>query len=296
MTILAMTVLLGMSALVLDVGTWFQAQRKLQAAADAAALAGAQALPGDPAEATRLAVAYADENGGGVSADGVSISSAVLPSDEITVHAETRAPGFFSRVVDISSVDVGARATARAQNLASARFAAPIAVSEQHPLLRCQPSPCFDQPTEIPLANLDEPGGSTAAGSFGLIDLDPSDNGSVGTSVLAGWLSAGFDGLTSAGQYDAVPGAAFNSSQVQAALSERVGDELLFPVYRTITGSGSNARYDVIGWVGFTLTSFSSSGSSGTLTGRFTRVTWDGVAANGPSQPDFGVRTISLVR
>ena len=36
LTVIAMTVLLGMSALVLDVGAWFRTKRQLQATADAA--------------------------------------------------------------------------------------------------------------------------------------------------------------------------------------------------------------------------------------------------------------------
>jgi hypothetical protein len=193
-------------------------------------------------------------------------------------------------------VEVGARATARAQNLASARYVAPIAVSEQHPMLECQPVPCFDQPTQIPLAKLRQPAASTAAGSFGLVNLDQNATGTAGAAVLADWLRNGFGGVMSPGSYRSVPGATFNSSQFRDALTARVGDELLFPVYRSITGSGSTARFEVIGWVGFTLTSFTGSGWSGTLEGRFTRVTWDGVALNGASGPDFGVRTISLVR
>ena len=40
-----MTALIGMAAAVIDVGSWYRADRKLQANADAAALAGAQELP-----------------------------------------------------------------------------------------------------------------------------------------------------------------------------------------------------------------------------------------------------------
>ena len=43
-------VLLGMAAVGIDVGSWYQAQRHDQSVADAAALAGAQALPDDPAQ------------------------------------------------------------------------------------------------------------------------------------------------------------------------------------------------------------------------------------------------------
>ncbi len=42
-----LTILLGLGALVVDGGSWLRAQRHLQTAADAAALAGAQDLPTD---------------------------------------------------------------------------------------------------------------------------------------------------------------------------------------------------------------------------------------------------------
>jgi uncharacterized membrane protein len=53
LTYVCLAVLLGMSALVLDVGAWYQAQRQLQASVDAAALAGAQAMPDDPGAALK---------------------------------------------------------------------------------------------------------------------------------------------------------------------------------------------------------------------------------------------------
>jgi uncharacterized membrane protein len=53
-----LSVLLGMTALAIDVGSWYRAQRALQARVDAAALAGAQELPYDTAAATSVAGAY----------------------------------------------------------------------------------------------------------------------------------------------------------------------------------------------------------------------------------------------
>ncbi len=49
-----LTALLGMAALVLDIGAWYRADRDVQATADAAALAGAQAPPAASAAATSL--------------------------------------------------------------------------------------------------------------------------------------------------------------------------------------------------------------------------------------------------
>ena len=48
LTVVFIAGLLGALAMVLDVGSWFRAQRATQSAADAAALAGAQELPESP--------------------------------------------------------------------------------------------------------------------------------------------------------------------------------------------------------------------------------------------------------
>ena len=39
--------------------------------------------------------------------------------------------------------------------------------------------------------------------------------------------------------------------QVQDALQQRRDTKLLFPVYDKLVGTGSDAQYHVIGWVGF---------------------------------------------
>ena len=44
-SVVFLTVLMGMAALVIDVGSWYRAHRAAQSTADASALAGAQALP-----------------------------------------------------------------------------------------------------------------------------------------------------------------------------------------------------------------------------------------------------------
>src|ERR1700736_4392982 len=64
LNVVFLTVLLGMSALVIDVGSLYRAKRHDQAIVDAAALAAAQALPGDTSAATGLAIQYAQKNGG----------------------------------------------------------------------------------------------------------------------------------------------------------------------------------------------------------------------------------------
>jgi hypothetical protein len=287
---LFMTVLLGAAAVAIDVGTWYAEQRKAQAAADAAALAGAQALPWNGTTAIELAEGYAEANGGGVIEDGITLEHGFAPGDTIEVEVHRTAPGFFAKLFGIDTATVGATAAARAAVPAEARWAAPIVVNKLHPLLSGPGCPCFEVPTTLPL------GKTGAPGAFALVNLDNEINGTVGASTIASWILTGFDGYLPLGGYLSDPGAAWNNSSIQAALAARFGSELLFPVYDTLTGTGSNAEYHVIGWVGYRLTAATSSGVSGSISGSFTRVIWDGIQnSTATTGVDFGVRTINLV-
>lgn len=283
-----LVVLLGFSAAVLDVGTWYRAQRHLQATADAAALAGAQVLPEDPLTARQLAVEYGDKNGGLPEYE-VTIGRTVYPDDTIVVTGRRPAPGFFSKVLGIEAVKVRATATARAGTPDEVHWAAPIAVDEEHPLLQCRPLPCFGEPTELQLEK-------TGPGAFRLLNLDGS-RGGTSPDTLAEWIETGYDAFMPLGWYYSDPGAKFNSSPVRAALDARLNTEMLYPVYRTTRGGGANFEYDVVGWVGYLLTSYEIQGSKKSkLYGSFTRLIWKGVLNESSSSADFGVRSIALVQ
>src|SRR5438045_1802763 len=104
LTVVFMTVLLGMAALVLDIGSWYRADRATQSTADAAALAGAQALPYDPAGATTLAQQYANKNGGGLAVADIAVSQSLVPNDTISVHVRGNAKGVFTKLFGVKSV------------------------------------------------------------------------------------------------------------------------------------------------------------------------------------------------
>jgi hypothetical protein len=163
----------------------------------------------------------------------------------------------------------------------------PIAVDEKHPMLQCKPLPCFNEDTTLDLKK-------TGPGAFRLVNIDGS-RGGTGPPILADWIENGYSGWMPLDWYYSDPGAKFNSSQVQSALDDRIGDELLFPVYRGIRGNGANFEYEVIGWVGFVVTSYDIHGSKSQLFGYFTRVIWHGIQGQtGGSSTDFGVRSVSL--
>jgi hypothetical protein len=292
-TVLMITALLGLTALVLDVGSWFRAHRQLQATADAAALAGAQQLPQNPGSASSLAKDYAAKNTSGLKGVTVTLSQTYVPDDTIRVHVAKPAEGFFSKVFGIDSVDEGAGATARTAGMKSALYVAPIVVNQQHPMLNSCGGPCYGPgyQTTIPVSQ------TGAAGAFGLVNLDPQSGGTSGASTLAGWIRDGFDKYLDIGAYASDPGVKFNSNGIQDAMTTRIGTEMLFPVYDTLTGQGANAQYHIIGWVGFFITGVDAQGNSGNVSGYFTRVIWTGIQASsaGGGGPNYGARAVQLV-
>jgi Flp pilus assembly protein TadG len=301
LSVLALVALLGMCALVLDVGNWFRTKRRLQATSDAAALAGAQRLPSSPSGAQTMALDYANKNGGDVKAADITISTTFTANDTITVRARKTEAGVFSKVVGIDNANIGASAKARVDAPFQAKNVAPMVVYCDHPLLKnCDGTgnPKFGTNTDLPF-DKDSTG---APGAFGMLNLGKNNgsSGTPGSSEEAEWILHGFNKYLPLGNYDSDPGAKFSSGgNVQSALSARIGSVLLFPVWRTLTGTGSNAKYEIIGWVGFYLTGFDIQGNAATLHGYFTEFIAEGLLSQTSSGPPgslpFGVRSIQLV-
>ena len=290
LTLVFLVVLLGMAALVLDIGSWYRADRATQSTADAAALAGAQALPSSPTNANTLSLQYVTKNGGG--SPSVTFSTKYLTNDTVKVNVTKPAQGIFTKLFGVRTVTVGSHASARASLMDQAKYVAPIGVNILNPKLKGTTTcPCFGSTnlTVLPL------GKTGAPGAFDLLNID-SSHGGTGPSILASWILKGYDGYLSLGDYFSDAGAKWNSSEVQNALNARDNTELLFPVYDTIKGTGSNAQYHVIAWVGFHMTSHEEHGSTGSITGWFTEVVWTGIASTSATgQPNLGARVVNLV-
>jgi Putative Flp pilus-assembly TadE/G-like len=286
LTLVFLAVLLGVAAAVIDVGAWYKAHRDVQATADAAALAGATALPESQSQASALALDYANRNGGGVTASDVTFSGTLVAGDTIAVTARKTVPGMFASLFGLGSVTARRPAKAMSAPPGEAKWAAPIAVDILHPKLQCEPLPCFDQQTEL---ELDKVG----PGAFHIINIDGSQGG-TSSNTIGDWIREGLDAHMPLKWYYSDPGARFNSSHVRNALDARIGEELLFPVYRGVRGQGSGFDYEVVGWVGWHLTGYQI-GGKGKLQGWFTRVIWEGISTERSTGDDFGVRAISLV-
>jgi Flp pilus assembly protein TadG len=293
----AMVMCLGMAALVLDVGNWFRDKRRLQGTVDAAALAGAQQLPDDSSGAQGQALTYANKNGGDVSGSNIVITSQYQANDTITVNGQRNDPGIFTRVIAIPGADISATATARVGPPGQALHVAPMVVFCGHSLIQnCNNdhTPQFNVPTTMDYDPMGAPG------AFGMLDLD-GESGAIGSSTEAQWIETGFDKYLGLGKYKSDPGAKFGSQNVQGALDDRINTVLLFPVFKTLDGTGSNADYDIIGWIGFYLQSYDVHGNSATLHGYFTTYIAQGILSNhspgggGVPSSFFGVKSIQLI-
>ena len=119
----SLLVFLIFSAFVVDIGRAYFAQRHLQAAADAAALAGAQELP-DPGTAVAVASNYDGDAGSknsrtNVTVTGTDITTRCLssapgcdPVNAVVVEQTSDVPTYFAKIIGIDSIPVTVKATA----------------------------------------------------------------------------------------------------------------------------------------------------------------------------------------
>jgi Flp pilus assembly protein TadG len=304
--VLALLVLLGMAALVLDAGAWFRTDRRLQQTADAAALAGVQELPKNPTLAKAVALNYAIKNGGDVALGDIEVTETFNPNDTIKVTAQKDEAGFFSKVLGVDETHISASAKARVDSPAQARYVAPMVVYCDHDLIQnCDGNNDFIKfgvPTTLQYDKFGAPG------AFGMLNLgkkggDDDTSGTPGTSEQAEWIRRGFDKYLGYNTwFKSNPGAKFSSQEIQSALESRSClspscPPLLFPVYSELKGQGEGAQYYVIGWIGFKLTGFKVAGNNAELTGYFTEFIAKGLlsSSGSGSPPTFGVKSIQLI-
>jgi Flp pilus assembly protein TadG len=103
-----MVAFLGMAALAIDVGSFYQAQRQAQSAADAGALAAGQDLPGSSTSATSDGTTYATTNDPGATATVTTPYAGSSSVVKVTVNTTT--PSFFGHIFGLTHANVSASA------------------------------------------------------------------------------------------------------------------------------------------------------------------------------------------
>jgi Flp pilus assembly protein TadG len=117
-----MVVVIAVVGFVIDVGHAYQAQRSLQGAADAAALAGAQQLP-DPTLAQQTATQFGSTAAGKNHITDISVTEQIgtscnatipgcSPVNMVSVNEDATVPTFFSKIVGVNSFNLHVHAAA----------------------------------------------------------------------------------------------------------------------------------------------------------------------------------------
>jgi len=130
---LAMVVILGFTAMAIDVGIFLHERRDLQNAADAAALAGAAELPESPAEAEAKVHEWAAKNGidiAGGELDLMEITTTYVTNDTVRVRVTRETPFVFGRVLGFTSETMHATGVSRVGSPTIATNAMPWALRE----------------------------------------------------------------------------------------------------------------------------------------------------------------------
>jgi Flp pilus assembly protein TadG len=297
-----LAVLLGIAALVIDGGKWMQTQRQLQTAADAAALAGVQALPSSTSSATSFANTYVQNNFSGASG---AITYPTSPSPPcgvnncIRVVASKTAPGTLAKIYGsvFNNVNVTARAMAAVTVPSQMKNVAPIAVKNT---VACTSPSCYGQTKTV---SFDE--SAVASSTIGLLDLTCHStsstacpwNAGIGASELHDWIEDGYAPALPSGQWYGVK-TGQTIGPIRQALTDRIGVPLFFPVFDTVANSGPVYYFHVIGWAAFVIDTVDFwSPSKKQLTGHFVTFTTSDLPPGLPpdSTNDFGVHILSLV-
>jgi hypothetical protein len=171
---LFMPVILGLTAMSVDVGLFFEGRRHLQNSADAAALAGAAELPWRPDLAIERAEQWANANGiPDNEIESIQVTTTAYPNDTIAVELTNDFDWIFARVLGHISDDVDARAVARIGSLSGGNRMMPWALLQGESLcLDAQGQAIFNASCSVKV------GASTGiTGWYGALDFDGNGGG-----------------------------------------------------------------------------------------------------------------------
>ena len=175
--ILAMTALIGMVAMTVDVGMLFHGRRHYQNSADSMALAGVAELPTNPGLAIQKARDWGTKNG--VSASQikkVEVRTTGYPNDTLYVEVEGQFNWTFGRVFGMTTSNVGAEAAARMGTLIGGHNMMPWALLQTDTsCLDSSGNAIFTAPCSVKVGA----GSSAITGWYGALDYDGNGGGSA---------------------------------------------------------------------------------------------------------------------
>lgn len=296
---LCTVVLLGISALVVDVGIAYADRVKINNAVDAAALAGVQELPHDPIAARSLALAYGEKNGLDPGNMVVEIS---FENDWVEVTAGQTMQSYFSRVITSETSNIRVSARAQTGVVSAVRGAAPLAVEqnsfvygERYLLKQGADSGFYEYE------------GPYHTGYFGPLAL-----GGTGASRYEENLKNGFDKSLKVG--DVVMTESGNmSNPTKRAIDYRISQDsdpfdpdnvsngsprvLIVPIFKDVNNEKDKIKeITIIGFAAFYVEEVLGQGEDNKIYGYFVEYRYDGQIDTDGSAGYYGVRTSKLVQ
>ncbi|CCO07027.1 pilus assembly protein TadG-related protein [Desulforamulus hydrothermalis] len=290
---LAMTVLIGALALVTDFGLVAFNKSKLANAADAAALAGVQELPENPALASQIAQSYAQANGLQVNQVEVKLVPDLDSSQYVGVQviASKTVEYVLGKIWGFSSLQLQSQATAQVMPITSVYGAAPLFIPDTQPLV-------FGQPYTLRSKDAD-----FGPGNFGALDFPNS----AGAKDFSYYLANGYEGIIKVSyEIDTLTGV--KKQKTIEGISQRIAKcthncthehfqpdcprLLKLPVvhYDQLNG---HKPVTVVGFAAFLVDDVRDAGSI-EITGRFVKTLAEGEGSL--NQVDYGLRTAKLVQ
>jgi len=256
----------GATAYAVDLGNAWETRRNMTTGADAAALAAAADYALGDNGCASSAPRYLDENVDEASLEGCNHTAKNADSGYVTVRGGTVATFTFAGIFGIDNQDIHATTTAE--------YGIPTAVSGLRPFGLCLngdddltawlnlPSGPNGQSQPITITySKDQPDacGANAPGNWGVLDFDGGANSNDDTKD---WARNGYPGEVSISP-PTIPGdtGAFSNS-LNSALNflKGSGDFFALPVFDSVTGSGSNARFNIVAFVSVKLVDFRTTG------------------------------------
>ncbi|BAF59629.1 MAG: hypothetical protein HPY89_07960 [Pelotomaculum sp.] len=281
-----MAALFGFAALVTDIGLLAAKRQQLINTMDAAALAGAQELPDNPAQAVQVARDYAGKNGFAPDSLNISISG---DNRTISVAGREVVNTIFARVLGIYSKTVSAGSSASVQGLTSCQGVAPLTISDKE----------LEGDVFYTLKTLKYGDPSLGPGNFGALSL-----GGKGADTYRKNLIDGYSGILRVGEtVETKPG---NMSGPTSGIDERIARcregctfnrftpgcprIIIIPVHRYDPDLHGRDEVTITGFAAFFVDRSNSARDE--IEGYFIKTAGEGEA--GPSQPDYGLRAVRL--
>jgi Flp pilus assembly protein TadG len=300
---LFMVTLLGCAGFVIDVGNAYLQRQETQNVADAAALAGAAAIPNGTYQTAAQQMAGKND----VSGDGVAVN--FNNSDTVTVTVSRSAPTFFMRVFGVSSIPVSATAKATIAGIGQvAGHVSPYVVTETAyangtgTTLFKENGPGAYGTVDLPTTDNTSGGscsGNTNKGTPTNIGNELSDQLPAGSLVVGGCLSVkGGASQPSANVVNQIPPANNSMNQDLQSLGSgqyqvisRPWDDsnglpprlMSIPIVQSLPGGNGNATITRFAW--FYITGATGGGSGLTITGQWVGLQLPASGTSTPYQP-----------